>query len=154
EQRTSSIPVLALAQLCVDRGDKAEARRYFDQALPLLSAGVDKEQTLRALLGLALDLKDYDGAKKYHRELVALAKGSFFVRAELGRELLLRNEHERAVAEYRDVLKAAAGDNRVLAPALRDLGRALAKLGKHAEAMKVLNQALAAAGGQAGVRRE
>ena len=69
------------------------------------------------------------------------AKGSFFVRAELGRELMLRGEYERAAAEYEDVVKAAAGDNRVLAPALRDLGQALAKLGKRKEALDDAAQA-------------
>lgn len=118
--------------------------------MPLLSAEADKEQTLRTLLQLALDTKDYGAAKNFHRQLVQRAKGSFFVRAELGRELMLRNEYERAVAEYREVLKAATGDNRVLAPALRDLGSALSKLGKRDEALKYLEQALRAAGGQAG----
>jgi tetratricopeptide (TPR) repeat protein/HEAT repeat protein len=154
EQPTRSVAVVALAQLHTDRGDKARARQRFEQALPLLSAEADKEQTLRTLLQLALDTKDYGAAKNFHRQLVQRAKGSFFVRAELGRELMLRSEYERAVAEYREVLKAATGDNRVLAPALRDLGSALAKLGKRDEALKYLEQALRAAGGQAGVRRE
>lgn len=154
EQPKNSIAILALAQLFAERGDQARARTGFAQALPLLTSDADREQTLRTLLELSLDLKDYDAAKRYHKELVTRAKGSFFVRAELGRELLLRNEYERAATEYREVLKAATGDNRVLAPALRDLGRALAKLGKREEALKYLDQALRAAGGQAGVRRE
>ena len=47
-----------------------------------------------------------------------------FVKAELGRELLTRGQFERAEAEFRELVKAAAGDNRALAPALRDLGQA------------------------------
>jgi len=154
EQPKSPVAMLALAHLLSDRGDRVGARKRFEQALPLLTGDAEKEQTLRTLLQLALDLKDYGAAQKYHRALVTRAKGSFFVRAELGRELLLRNEYERAVSEYRDVVKAAVGDNRVLAPALRDLGRALGKLGKRQEALQHLDQALRAAGGQAGVRRE
>src|SRR5262249_40183107 len=50
--------------------------------------------------------------------------------------------------------KAAAGDNRAVAPALRDLGKALAKEGKGQEALATLEKALAAAGGQSGLRRE
>lgn len=146
--------LLALAHLLEDSGDQAGARERYAAALPKLTLDADKEQTLRTLMQLSLDLKDFDGAKKYHAELVKRASGSFYVRAELGRELLLRNEYERAVEEYRGVVQAATGDNRVLAPALRDLGRALAKLGKNDEATAVLHRALAAAGGQAGVRRE
>ena len=63
------------------------------------------------------------------------------MRAELGRELLSRNEYERAVDEYRGVVKAATGDNRVLAPALRDFARALAKTGRRAEALEQLKRA-------------
>ena len=154
EQPKNPIALIALAQLLVDRGDKAGARKRFEQALPLLTTDAEREQTLRTLLGLALDLKDFEGARAHHRELVNRAKGSFFVRAELGRELLARNEYQRAVDEYKAVVKAAAGDNRVLAPALRDLGRALAKLGKREEALAQLQRALALAGGQAGVRKE
>jgi tetratricopeptide (TPR) repeat protein len=146
--------IVALAQVLKSRGDDRGARALYEQALPLLKADADKEQTLRALMDLSLDLGDWDAAKEFHTELVHRAKGSFYVRAELGRELLSRGQYQRAVDEYRSVVKAATGDNRVLAPALRDLGKALAKLGKNQEAIGVLHRALAAAGGEAGVRRE
>ncbi|HSU41425.1 MAG TPA: tetratricopeptide repeat protein, partial [Polyangiaceae bacterium] len=74
--------------------------------------------------------------------------------AELGRELFARGENERAIDELKAVVKAAAGDNRVLAPALRDLGMAQARAGQRKEAIATLEQALAAAGAAAGVRRE
>jgi hypothetical protein len=46
----------------------------------------------------------------------------------------------------RELVKAPAGDNRALAPALRDLGGALAKQKKMSEALVTLKKALAAAG--------
>ncbi len=49
-------------------------------------------------------------------------------------------------------MAAAAGDNRVLAPALVDLGRAQAKAHKQEEALRTLRRALAVAGAEAGVR--
>ena len=52
------------------------------------------------------------------------------------------------------MVKAASGDNRVLAPALRDLGKALAKQGQRKEAMKTLRRALRIAGAQSGIRAE
>ncbi len=144
----------ALAQLEADRGDKAGARGELEKALPLFKAPADVEQTQRALLALCLDLKDFDGAKRYHEALVKSAGGSIFARAELGRELLARSAFDRAEDEFREVVKAAAGDNRALAPALRDLGLALAKQKKMGEALVTLKHALSIAGSAAGVRAE
>jgi tetratricopeptide (TPR) repeat protein/HEAT repeat protein len=146
--------MLALGQLQADRGDKVAARAQLEAALPLLKPGADVEQTTRTLLGYCLDLKDYEGAKKYHEALVKHSGGSLFVKAELGRELLSRGNYDRAEAEFREVVKAAAGDNRALAPALRDLGQALAKQKKMDEALATLKKALAVAGSAAGVRSE
>jgi tetratricopeptide (TPR) repeat protein/HEAT repeat protein len=146
--------ILALAQLESDQGDKVAARRHFEAARPLLKVPADLEQTTRTLLAICLDLKDFDAAKGYHDALVKAAGGSLFVKAELGRELLSRGQFERAEVEFREVVKAASGDNRALAPALRDLGQALAKQKKMTEAMATMKRALAVAGPAAGVRAE
>lgn len=146
--------ILALAQLKSDRGDKKGARAEYEKALPLQKVSADIEQTTRTLLGLCLDEKDFTGAKKYHDALVKTAQGSLFVKAELGRELMSRGYYERAEAEFRDLVKAASGDNRALAPALRDLGASLAKQKKMKEALEVLKKALSIAGSAAGVRSE
>jgi tetratricopeptide (TPR) repeat protein len=154
EAPKNPVAVLALGRLLEAVGDKAGARHRFEEALPGVTGDVDREQLLHTLLGLELDLRDYDAAKLTHAELVRRAKGSFFARSELGRELLVRGEAARAEAEYREVVKAAAGDNRALAPALKDLGQALARDGKADEALEVLARALTAAGTQSGLRRE
>lgn len=154
EKPQDPAPIMALAQLESDRGDKAAARANYDKALPLLKAGAEAEQLRRTLLALCLDLKDFAAAKAHHEALVKGSQGSLFVKAELGRELLARGHHDRAEAEFRDLVKAAAGDNRALAPALRDLGQALARQKKTQEALEVLKRALSIAGGAAGVRAE
>ncbi len=148
------VALVALAQLLADRGDKAGAFDRFEKALPRLKLDVDIEQTLRTLMGLALDLERYQQASGFHDKLIARAKGSFFVRAELGRELMLRAKYERAVKEFEGVVKHASGDNRVLAPALRDLGQAQAKAKQTKQALKTLRRALQISGESAGVRRE
>jgi tetratricopeptide (TPR) repeat protein len=84
--------LLALAHLHEERGERAEARVGYERALALQTAQADKEQTLRTLMGLALDEKDWDGAKQVHRELLKLEPTSLFVRGELGRELFIRGE--------------------------------------------------------------
>jgi tetratricopeptide (TPR) repeat protein len=154
ERPTSPAADMALARLLEQRGDRAGARSRYERALERAQTDAEREPILRTLFTLSLDLSDFDAAKRHHRELVKRAGGSFFVRSELGRELLTRGQYERAIAELRDVVKAAAGDNRVLAPALRDLGRALARAGQRKEALVELERALAASGGAAGVRRE
>lgn len=155
EERPKATPArLALANLLADQSRNGEAFEQFEKALPHVKINTEKEQILRRLMGLALDLERWKDAKKFHSRLVKRAKGSFFTRAELGRELMNRGKYERAVAEYRTVVKAARGDNRVLAPALRDLGKALAKAEKRKEALSTLKKALAIAGRESGVRRE
>ena len=154
EHPTSPAADLAVARLLEQRGDRPGARTRYERALGRAQTDAEREPILRTLFTLSLDLSDFEGARRHHRELVKRAGGSFFVRSELGRELLQRGQYDQAVAELRDVVKAAAGDNRVLAPALRDLGRALARAGKRKEALTELERALAAAGGAAGVRRE
>ncbi len=155
QQRPNALgAVRALAEAVLDDGDLAEARGLFDQVLANSTERVDKEAALRTLIRISLDQKDHTAAKRYHEQLVSLAQGSIFVRAELGREYLQRDEFALAEAEYRQLVKAAAGDNRALAPALRDLGQVLVRQRKTAEAIEVLRRALQVAGQGAGVRRE
>jgi tetratricopeptide (TPR) repeat protein len=145
---------LALAQLLQDRGDRAGARKQFDEALAALGNGIDRESVLRSLRTLALEQNDVPGARGYHDQLVKGAGSSLHVRAELGRELLGRGDAARAEVEFQDVAKAAAGDNRALAPALLDLGRAQAAQKKNKDALATLKRALGLAGSEAGVRGE
>jgi len=153
EKPKQAAPRLALADLFQRQGDAQGARAEYEEALPLVPSA-DREQVLRSLLSLCLDLGDYEGAKRHHRELVRLSQGSFYVQAELGRELLARKDYARAEEELRALVQAASGDHRTLLPALRDLGRALSLGGKDAEAVDVLNRALRLAGREAGIRRE
>jgi tetratricopeptide (TPR) repeat protein len=145
---------LAMARLLERRADRAGARQHYEKALGRTKDDAEREQILRSLRTLSLDVGDHAAALKYHDDLVKRAKGSFFVRAELGRELLARGMHEKAVEELRRVVQAASGDNRVLAPAYRDLGLALSRAGRRKEALVELERALGAAGATAGVRRE
>ncbi len=146
-------PRLALADLFKEQGDLARARQGYEASLKYLTNASLREQTLRTLLTLCLDLEDYACASEQHRGLVKLAHGSGFVESELARELFNRGKYDRAVEEYRRVVRSAAGDNRALLPALRDLGRALAKAAKPEEALIELRRALGIAG-QSGVVAE
>jgi tetratricopeptide (TPR) repeat protein len=151
---TDATAILALAHLYQDRGDLAEARARYERALPLLTVQADKEQTIRAVMAIALDQKDWAAAKAAHKQLVALEPTSLFVKAELGRELFNRAEYRQAEVELKEVVAAATGDNRALAPALKDLGRAQAKAHENAEALATLKRALATAGPDSAIRAE
>src|SRR5439155_18794721 len=63
-----------------------------------------------------------------------------------------KSQYEAAEVEYLDLVKAAAGDNRTLAPALLELGLCQIKLTKYDEAVKTLRRGLAVAGSEAGVK--
>ena len=147
------VAILALARLLQDRGDAAARKRYED-ALALQTVPAEKEQTLRTLMTLALDGKDFTAAKSFHQQLVRAQPTSLPVKGELARELFSRAEYDKAEAEFRDLVNAASGDNRALAPALKDLGKAQAKAHKNPEALATLKKALAAAGQEAAVRAE
>ncbi len=151
---TDPSAILALARLFQDRGDLKPASERYEQALALQTVKADREQTIRTLMTLALDAKDFAKAKEHHDRLVKLDPTNLFVRAELGRELYSRAEYARAEVELEDLVKHAAGDNRTLAPALKDLGKAQAKAHKNAAALATLKRALAAAGAEAAVRAE
>ena len=147
--------LMALARLLQDRGDSAGARARYEQALALQTVAGEKEQTLRTLMSLALDAKDWNAAKTFHTQLVKMqANQSLFVRGDLGRELYQRGEYERAESEFKDLVTASQGDNRTLAPALKDLGKAQAKAHKNQEALATLKHALTTAGQEAAVRAE
>ncbi|MDP9149449.1 MAG: tetratricopeptide repeat protein, partial [Myxococcota bacterium] len=149
-----AVAIVALARLNQDRGDLAAARSGYERALPHENARADKEQTLRTLMTLALDQKDWGGAKRFHSELTGAEPTSLFVRGELAHELYSRGEYARAEVEFEDLVAAASGDNRALAPALKELGRAQAKAQKKAEALATLKRALAIAGAQSALRSE
>lgn len=150
---TSPLPRLALARMLTARGDAAGARSALEAALPLLKESADVEQTKRSLRGLCLDAQDFAAAERYHKDLVALAQGSFFVRAELGHELAGRGFDQLAEAEFRKLVDHAQGDNRALASALRELAIVLGKQRKYAEALTALKRGLRVAS-DSGLRRE
>ncbi|MGZ3416618.1 MAG: HEAT repeat domain-containing protein [Polyangiales bacterium] len=143
---------LAIARLKQDSGDLKGAYAAYEKALPLHKDKLEKEATLRALMELAVDLKDAAAAKKWHGELVAQNKDSMTVRAELARTYFKKSQYEQAETEYQDVAKAAAGDNRVYASALLDLGLVQIKLQKYEQAIATLETGLAVAGAEAGAK--
>ncbi len=147
------VAILALARLLQDRGDPS-ARKHYEDALAHQVVPSEREQTLRTLMTLALDAKDFGAAKEFHLQLVKAQPSSFLVKGELARELFQRAEYVRATVEFKDVVRAAQGDNRALPVALKDLGKAQALAHETQEARVTLQKALASAGQEAAVRAE
>ncbi len=147
-----AVAILALARLKQDSNDLKGAATLFEKALPLQKDKVEREGTLRALMEISIDLKDHTGAKKWHSELVKANGDSMAVREELARSYYLKGQYEQAETEYVEVVKAASGDNRVLAPQLLNLGICQVKLQKYEDAVKTLRKGLASAGSEAAVK--
>src|ERR1019366_6547706 len=154
DDAAAAFAIAALARLHEERGELTPALAGYERALSLQTAQADKEQTLRTLVSLALDEKDWDGAKKPPRDPPRRDPTSLFVRGELGRELFSRGEFARAEVELKDVVAAASGDNRALAAALKELGKAQAKAHENQEALATLKRALAASGPETALRAE
>ena len=146
------IAYVALARLKQDGGDGKGAVPLFERAYGLQKDKTEKEDSLRSMMEIDVDLKDYAGAKKWHGELVKANSDSLTVRGELGRLYSRKGLYELAEAEFEEEVKAASGDNRTLPAALLDLGDTQIKLQKYDEAVKTLKKGLAVAGAQAGVR--
>ncbi len=142
-RHADALPLLREAWERREGGDGARALRRDEQT-----------ELLRALRDTALAQDDLEGAREAHRRLVALSPGSAGVRRELADALLARQRHAEAAVELEALARALAGDNRVLPPVLRDLGRAQLRAGQAEAAERTLRRGLGLAGGDAGVRRE
>lgn len=147
------VPLIAMGNL-QRADDPARARELFEQALTHLRDAQEKRELLRELGALALDARDWDGARAYYDQLAQGAGTSVYLRSELARALSERNQHERAIAEYERVLGQLRGDNRVIGPILRDLARAQLEAGQMEDAIATLDRALRVVGRQSGVRSE
>lgn len=142
KDRAPAFHVLAACQLAQDK--KLEARASQKQELAL-TRGPERTLLLRSLRDLSLDLDDLKVAREYHRLLTAESQGNLFQKGELGRELLRRGRPDLAVIELQEVVRDAHGDQRALAPALRDLGEAQMDNQQFDLAISTLEKASAAA---------
>ncbi len=149
----SPAPPHALGELYRRMDRRTEARESLDRALGRTTDPHGQGEILRSLMALAVTLRDLASARGYHGRLVALDHG-VGVRRELADALLAAQQFSDAVTEYQSVARALAGDNRVLPPVLRDLGRAQLGAGQASEALATLQRALSLAGGDSGVRRD
>ncbi|MCC7536029.1 MAG: tetratricopeptide repeat protein, partial [Deltaproteobacteria bacterium] len=147
-------PVVASAALARRAGQTAEARRLYQQALTQTRDTTARQDVLRALGEMALDANEIDAAAAFYEQLWRLTPESAYARQELARALVERRMFARAVEELSGLARALRGDARVLAPILRDLGRAQLELGRDQEALETLRRALSSAGNAAGIRAE
>jgi tetratricopeptide (TPR) repeat protein len=151
---TSPAPPRALADLYhrMDRATDERAAR--ERSLARTTDRREQADTLRLLVELALTANDLPSARSYHQRLVAQDRQSLTIRRELADALLQRRMFAPAIEEYQSLVRSLSGDNRVLPPVLRDLGRAFAGANQHEQAIAAYRRALSVAGTDAGVRRE
>lgn len=147
-------PLVALARIHRDTEDQDRARELLERALEHTRADAERRELLRELGELALEQEAFEDARGYYARLMRGAQGSVYVRTEYARALSARGEHGRAVEEYERVLRKLGGDNRVLPPVLRDMGRAQLEAGRVDAAIDTLERGLRYAPKGSGIRPE
>lgn len=145
---------VALARVERAGGDRARARALFDEALAQTRDRLAREELLREVAQLAMDMRDFDGARAYYQQLSGGGSTSVYLRGEYARALAAAGEWELALTEYERVRASLRGDNRVLPPVLLELARAQLEAGRTDASVETLEQALRLAGAQAGIRAE
>ena len=150
----ASAPLVALAEIAQSRSEHARARELFDRALERTRDDAGRQDILRKLGSIALEQRDFDGARGYYDQLARGARGSVYLLTEYARALAEKNHHELAIEEYERVIQRLRGDNRVLPPVLREMAEAQLEAGRTDDAIATLDRALSLAGRAAGVRRE
>lgn len=151
---THAAPARAQADLYHRMDRAADERAARERALARTTDRREQADALRQLMELALAANDVAGARAYHGRIVALDRNSLTGRRELADALLNRRMFVAAIEEYESLVRSLSGDNRVLPPVLRDLGKALAGANQHERAIEQYRRALRVAGSDAGVRRE
>ncbi len=150
---TDPLPEVSLARL-IRAEDPASARTHFETALARTTGDEERRELLRELGALALEARDVDGARRYYDDLVRGAGTSIYLRTEFARALVERGMHEAGVEEYQRVLRSMRGDNRVLAPILRELAQAQLDAGDSDAALESVQRALRLSARGSGIRRE
>jgi tetratricopeptide (TPR) repeat protein len=151
---SSPTPQLALADTLRQMGRSTEALTAYERVLELGLRADRRGDVLRALIELSLTTGDVARARTWHQRLVATSPTNASVRRELADALLARRLYPEAASELQALARSLAGDNRVLPPVLRDLGRAQMQMNQFDEALASFRRALALAGAGTGIRRE
>ncbi len=147
-------PRIALAQIERAAGASAAARQRYEEALERTRERLAREELLREVAQLALEMDDFEAARGFYEELARGGDGSVYLRAEYARALSAAREWDRAVKEYERVIRSLRGDNRVLPPVLLELSRAQLERADPEASIETLDRALRLAGRQAGIRAE
>jgi len=147
-------PRVALGRLARARGDDQAARDALTAALERTPSGAAREQLVRELAEVELDLGDVEAARERYASLARGPGASVYLRTELARALEARGRHEEAAAEYARVARALRGDARAQGPVLRDQGRAELAAGDVDAAIATLGRALRLVARSSGLRVE
>lgn len=149
---TDAIPRLGLARLARDSGDLAGAQLAFAEAIERLTDDEERRTVALELGRVALAARDFEATERWFA--VATRGRSRYERAELARAYADAGEADRAVTVLEGLAVASRGDAREEAPALRDLGLALAAARRTDEAIATLERARRVARGDTGLELE
>ena len=138
----SPLPVAAAAELARVRRQPAEARRLYEEALPLTSGAEARERLRKTLAELALEARDLEAARRQLEALKSERSGDPFVRADVARTYARFGLLDAALAEWQAARRAAGRNAPEVVRALKEVGALLVKLDRGEEAERAYEEAL------------
>jgi len=117
----------------------ALGKEYYEKALRLANRVTDRErQAIR--MSCESDLGHYEISRQLHESYLRTYPDDFRARYNLGRLFMLNNQHEKAILQFREVLRLApesAGARVNIATSLMQLGRFSEALENYQEAFRL-----------------
>ncbi len=135
-------PHVALGDVAKAQGSLEQALASYQRALERTREKEARRELMRTVAEASLDAQNFESARDYYNRMIADARDSVFLQTEYARALMERNHTERAIKEYRRLLRSLRGDRRVLGPVYRDLGRAHMQAEQYDEAIVALERGI------------
>lgn len=119
-----------------------EAEADFEKALAMERNKAKKQQILRKLADIAFAQRDWDNAQKYYDKLIALQPRNQYLRMEYAQVLVKYKRYDKALDQYKALVKLAGRNVKARATTLRDMGDLYERMGSDNEALETYRKAM------------
>ncbi len=117
------------------------ATKDFEKALSLEKNKDKKQEILRKLADTAFAQRDWKRATQYYDKLVALNPRSEYLRLEYAQILIQYKRFDKALDQYKALIKMAGRDAKTKATTMRDMGDLYEKMGDFEKALSIYRKA-------------
>jgi tetratricopeptide (TPR) repeat protein len=128
------------ANLLLQRDKKAT--EDFEAALEREDNQDRKKEILRKLADAAFSQRDWERAETYYDQLIALDRRNEYLRMEYAQVLVKYKRYDKALDQYKELLKLAGGDTKERATTLRDTGDVYERMGEPEQAVETYRKAM------------